>query len=54
MDRPFVTPNVIFQVKIPINETDSLLRLIDQKAWKYNLDYQNLDDELVYIVEAIV
>jgi hypothetical protein len=54
LDRPFVTPNVIFERKIPINNIDKLLSLIDQKAWTYDLDYSDQGGELVYIVKAIV
>jgi hypothetical protein len=52
--RPFVSPNVIFTYKIPINNAEELIRLINEKAWTYELDYSTQDGNLVYIIKAQV
>jgi hypothetical protein len=52
--RPFVSPTVIFTYKIPINNAEELIRLINEKAWTYELDYSTQDGKQVYIIRMQV
>jgi hypothetical protein len=54
LGRPFITPNVIFTWKIPLNNVDNLKKLIKQKAWVYDMEYADMDNETVYIITITV
>ena len=54
LGRPFITPNVIFTWKIPINNVDNLKKLIKKKAWLYDMEYADMDNESVYVITANV
>lgn len=54
LGRPFITPNVIFTWKIPLNNVDNLKKLIKKKAWVYDMEYADMDNETVYIITANV
>jgi hypothetical protein len=54
LSRPFITPNVIFTWKIPLNNVDNLKKLIKKKAWVYDMEYADMDNETVYIITVTV